>query len=242
MDANQWPQGIGVVHQQQVNKGGIIEGGGGGGGAGAGALNSKSGSYERKAIIRPQKEAALNCPRCNSTNTKFCYYNNYSLSQPRYFCGTLRNVPVGGGSRKNKHTTSRSSSSSSNPHLKKLNPDLTHNPNKIIPHQPHHDLNLAYNPVPPPPKSLFNFSLDGSGVENNGNYGISVQDNQPVVLHIRGGGDDAAAGRSLFLPYEELNLKTDHHEIEDQRRNKGESTTTGYCWNGMLGGAAGSTW
>ncbi|GMH05455.1 hypothetical protein Nepgr_007295 [Nepenthes gracilis] len=52
------------------------------------------------------------CPRCNSSNTKFCYYNNYSLSQPRYFCkgcrrywtqgGTLRNVPVGGGCRKSK--------------------------------------------------------------------------------------------------------------------------------------------
>ncbi|EEF39024.1 hypothetical protein RCOM_0716180 [Ricinus communis] len=57
---------------------------------------------ERKS--RPQEQ--LNCPRCNSTNTKFCYYNNYSLTQPRYFCktcrrywtegGSLRNVPVGG--------------------------------------------------------------------------------------------------------------------------------------------------
>lgn len=55
----------------------------------------------------PQK-----CPRCDSTNTKFCYYNNYCLTQPRYFCktcrrywtqgGTQRNVPVGGGSRKGK--------------------------------------------------------------------------------------------------------------------------------------------
>ncbi len=54
------------------------------------------------------------CPRCQSLNTKFCYYNNYSLTQPRHFCkncrrywtagGTLRNVPVGGGCRKNKRT------------------------------------------------------------------------------------------------------------------------------------------
>ncbi|KVH96885.1 dof zinc finger protein DOF3.5-like [Cynara cardunculus var. scolymus] len=53
----------------------------------------------------------LNCPRCESTNTKFCYYNNYNKTQPRYFCkackrhwtkgGTLRTVPIGGG-RKNK--------------------------------------------------------------------------------------------------------------------------------------------
>lgn len=55
--------------------------------------------------------AAQKCPRCESTNTKFCYYNNYNLSQPRHFCktcrrywtkgGALRNVPVGGGCRRN---------------------------------------------------------------------------------------------------------------------------------------------
>ncbi|XP_039048985.1 dof zinc finger protein DOF1.4-like, partial [Hibiscus syriacus] len=60
-----------------------------------------------------QQQQALKCPRCDSSNTKFCYYNNYSLSQPRHFCkackrywtngGTLRNVPVGGGCRKNRH-------------------------------------------------------------------------------------------------------------------------------------------
>ncbi|VFQ67937.1 unnamed protein product [Cuscuta campestris] len=72
--------------------------------------NCGGATIERK--IRPQKDEPVNCPRCNSTNTKFCYYNNYSLSQPRYFCktcrrywtegGSLRNIPVGGGSRKNR--------------------------------------------------------------------------------------------------------------------------------------------
>ncbi|XP_035544155.1 LOW QUALITY PROTEIN: dof zinc finger protein DOF3.5-like [Juglans regia] len=58
-------------------------------------------------------DISSNCPRCGSCNTKFCYYNNYSLTQPRYFCkgccrmywtkgGSLRNVPVGGGCRKNR--------------------------------------------------------------------------------------------------------------------------------------------
>ncbi|KAL5972558.1 hypothetical protein ACLOJK_039363 [Asimina triloba] len=66
-------------------------------------------------------EQALKCPRCDSSNTKFCYYNNYSLSQPRHFCkackrywtrgGTLRNVPVGGGCRKNKRVKKPVSSS-----------------------------------------------------------------------------------------------------------------------------------
>lgn len=61
---------------------------------------------------QPQDQQALKCPRCDSSNTKFCYYNNYSLSQPRHFCkackrywtrgGTLRSVPIGGGCRKNK--------------------------------------------------------------------------------------------------------------------------------------------
>lgn len=59
----------------------------------------------------PPEPEHLPCPRCESTNTKFCYYNNYNFSQPRHFCkgcrrywthgGTLRDIPVGGGSRKN---------------------------------------------------------------------------------------------------------------------------------------------
>ncbi|KAJ7299849.1 hypothetical protein O6H91_Y136300 [Diphasiastrum complanatum] len=65
-------------------------------------------------------EEILKCPRCDSSHTKFCYYNNYSLAQPRHFCrtckrywtkgGALRNVPVGGGCRKNKRTKQRSAS------------------------------------------------------------------------------------------------------------------------------------
>ncbi|OIW15762.1 hypothetical protein TanjilG_04297 [Lupinus angustifolius] len=78
-------------------------------------LTSSNSQQERKP--RSEPEHALKCPRCDSTNTKFCYYNNYSLSQPRYFCksckrywtkgGTLRNVPVGGGCRKAKRSSSK---------------------------------------------------------------------------------------------------------------------------------------
>uniref|UniRef100_A0A7N0RHA0 Dof zinc finger protein n=1 Tax=Kalanchoe fedtschenkoi TaxID=63787 RepID=A0A7N0RHA0_KALFE len=72
----------------------------------------------------------LKCPRCDSSNTKFCYYNNYNLSQPRHYCknckrywtkgGTLRNIPVGGASRKitkrpSSTTTTTTTSSPSNP-------------------------------------------------------------------------------------------------------------------------------
>ncbi|KAK4771453.1 hypothetical protein SAY87_031985 [Trapa incisa] len=122
MDTAQWPQGLLVKPLEEIivpiptttalcapKPSGNIT-----------ASNSNGGA-ERKP--RPQKEQALNCPRCNSSNTKFCYYNNYSLTQPRYFCktcrrywtegGSLRNIPVGGGSRKNKGRPSSSASSAS---------------------------------------------------------------------------------------------------------------------------------
>ncbi|GMI82352.1 hypothetical protein HRI_001904500 [Hibiscus trionum] len=73
-----------------------------------------------------QQNPPQKCPRCESLNTKFCYYNNYSLSQPRYFCktcrrywtqgGTLRNVPVGGGCRKGKRTKVSPSGENSRSH------------------------------------------------------------------------------------------------------------------------------
>ncbi|EOA27635.1 hypothetical protein CARUB_v10023783mg [Capsella rubella] len=81
---------------------------------------------------------AQNCPRCESPNTKFCYYNNYSLSQPRYFCkscrrywtkgGTLRNVPVGGGCRRNKRSSSFSKNNNNNKSINFHNDPLHQNP------------------------------------------------------------------------------------------------------------------
>ncbi|XP_065865141.1 dof zinc finger protein DOF2.1-like [Euphorbia lathyris] len=119
-------------------------------------------SQERKA--RPTQEEALKCPRCDSMNTKFCYYNNYSLSQPRYFCkscrrywtkgGTLRNVPVGGGCRKNKRSSSSSSTTSSSsistrkpqidPHLITSNPLLSSLHPTTTPYDSN-DLTLAFS-------------------------------------------------------------------------------------------------
>ncbi|XP_047055258.1 dof zinc finger protein 5-like [Lolium rigidum] len=64
-------------------------------------------SAEARAAAAP-----LPCPRCRSRETKFCYFNNYNVNQPRHFCkachrywtagGALRNVPVGAGRRKNR--------------------------------------------------------------------------------------------------------------------------------------------
>ncbi|KAE9589694.1 putative transcription factor C2C2-Dof family [Lupinus albus] len=129
MDTTQWPQEMVVKPIEEI----VV-------------TKAATTSLERKPMT--QKEQALNCPRCDSTNTKFCYYNNYSLTQPRYFCkacrrywtegGTLRNIPVGGGSRKNKRSSTSLSSASSN---KKVSDLLTpQNPNV----HDGHDLNLAF--------------------------------------------------------------------------------------------------
>ncbi|XP_020592003.1 dof zinc finger protein DOF3.6-like [Phalaenopsis equestris] len=93
----------------------------------------------------------LNCPRCDSTNTKFCYYNNYSLAQPRHFCksckrywtrgGTLRNVPVGGGSRKNKRSKKSSQSHRPSSSIADTTPSL--------PQPPPTDLNSLLYAFPP---------------------------------------------------------------------------------------------
>ncbi|KAK8641293.1 hypothetical protein V6N13_010708 [Hibiscus sabdariffa] len=114
------------------------------------SVNSK-GQQERKP--RPQHEQALKCPRCDSTNTKFCYYNNYSLSQPRYFCkscrrywtkgGTLRNVPVGGGCRKNKRSSSKRSQDQ--PLTPNTNPLITTTTTHLPPlNYDTNDLSLAF--------------------------------------------------------------------------------------------------
>ncbi|XP_039042306.1 cyclic dof factor 1-like [Hibiscus syriacus] len=74
----------------------------------------ESSKNEEKTLKKPDK--ILPCPRCNSKETKFCYYNNYNVNQPRHFCkncqrywtagGAMRNVPVGAGRRKTKSSSS----------------------------------------------------------------------------------------------------------------------------------------
>ncbi|KAK8500402.1 hypothetical protein V6N12_013926 [Hibiscus sabdariffa] len=147
---------------------------------------------------RPPEQ--LNCPRCNSTNTKFCYYNNYSLTQPRYFCktcrrywtdgGSLRNVPVGGGSRKNRRPLLSPSSSASAKvsDLKPNNFSHTSSQNPKL-HNGQQDLNLGF-----PAKLLlgFSFELLRAGMESRGlnslvpapapySTGFSMQDHKPTL-------------------------------------------------------------
>ncbi|KAJ0790021.1 putative transcription factor C2C2-Dof family [Helianthus annuus] len=70
---------------------------------------------QTKNLKKPDK--ILPCPRCTSMDTKFCYYNNYNVNQPRHFCkscqrywtagGAMRTMAVGAGRRKNKNSASQ---------------------------------------------------------------------------------------------------------------------------------------
>ncbi|OAY31165.1 dof zinc finger protein DOF5.4 [Manihot esculenta] len=92
---------------------------------GGGRLFNGGGGDRRLRPHHHQNHQALKCPRCDSLNTKFCYYNNYNLSQPRHFCkscrrywtkgGVLRNVPVGGGCRKTKRSKPKQATSTADP-------------------------------------------------------------------------------------------------------------------------------
>ncbi|KAG8385533.1 hypothetical protein BUALT_Bualt03G0055100 [Buddleja alternifolia] len=140
----------------------------------------------------PPHQPPLKCPRCDSSNTKFCYYNNYSLSQPRHFCkackrywtrgGTLRNVPVGGGCRKNKRVKRPQQPSNGGDGISSAAAATT-NPNvqsqiDLTPTSNHINNPLFYSQLPTNPHEL-NFPFSSFRVSNdhhnNGGYDHHIQ-------------------------------------------------------------------
>ncbi|GAB4831227.1 hypothetical protein Ancab_005239 [Ancistrocladus abbreviatus] len=125
----------------------------------------KRGNQQQQQQQQQQSEP-LKCPRCDSTNTKFCYYNNYNKSQPRHFCktckrhwtngGTLRNVPVGGWQEKqasstNTTTTASTFSNTSSAHM----PIQAQNQRVNFPLPLGHDQkNLSETLIRQPPSSI----------------------------------------------------------------------------------------
>lgn len=75
-------------------------------------VEEKDTEDDHRKAAEKRAEKIIACPRCNSMDTKFCYFNNYNVNQPRHFCkgcqrywtagGALRNVPIGAGRRKAK--------------------------------------------------------------------------------------------------------------------------------------------
>jgi hypothetical protein len=89
--------------------------------SGANAANAAKGGAKPPL---PKPDYTVSCPRCKSDDTKFCYYNNYNIKQPRFYCkgccrywtegGMLRNVRVGAGKRKNKKAAERMAAAATN--------------------------------------------------------------------------------------------------------------------------------
>nr|AZL49124.1 Dof transcription factor 01 [Boehmeria nivea] len=140
----------------------------------------------------PEQEQ-LKCPRCESLNTKFCYYNNYNLSQPRHFCkncrrywtkgGALRNIPVGGGTRKASASASASAAataakrSSANP--KRPAPSPSPSPAPRHPDPPQHDPHRLFGAPPEVPGSFSSLLASNGafeGLAQVGPGGSSGQD------------------------------------------------------------------
>lgn len=166
-------------------------------------------------------QTPLRCPRCDSSNTKFCYYNNYSLAQPRHFCksckrywtrgGTLRNVPVGGGCRKNKRMKKQPSNSNPTASAKIDQPNwLSNSINQIFHHNSNYnsslDGNHGFGGILPVTSTTSGFDLQSQA----SSLGYLGQSNQFQNLQQSGIIDEYQIFGSSFLssfklPYEEFN-------------------------------------
>ncbi|CAN6931254.1 unnamed protein product, partial [Brassica oleracea] len=175
---------------------------------GPGENNTTTTMEGRKA--RPQEK--VNCPICNSTNTKFCYYNNYSLTQPRYFCkgsrrywtqgGILRNVPVGGSSHYKKTKNKKSSTrlaSPSKPKLLDLNPPIIFS--SQIPNKASKDLNLLSFPVMQEHHHGMSQFLHMPKIENANTSSSIYASSSPVsALELLRSNGVSSRGINTFLP------------------------------------------
>ncbi|XVE83764.1 hypothetical protein DITRI_Ditri16bG0112800 [Diplodiscus trichospermus] len=141
---------------------------------------SETSNPQEKTLKKPDK--ILPCPRCNSMDTKFCYYNNYNVNQPRHFCkncqrywtagGTIRNVPVGAGRRKNKNSAS---------HYRHISvSEALQNARTDIPNGVHHPALKAND------KTMRNTAQNGFHKPEELRFPVSYRDGENGVEHSNG--------------------------------------------------------
>ncbi|KAK8489178.1 hypothetical protein V6N13_025043 [Hibiscus sabdariffa] len=162
---------------------------------------------------KPRMEISPNCPRCGYSHTKFCYYNNYSLTPPRYFCkgcrrywtkgGSLRNVPVGGGCHKNRRgkssrlpTTGVHSKSLSCGSIRHSYAPVESNCSSAISEDSHIDLTLVYANFlnNQQPKNKSGFKVPESCKEFNPSLEFSTLSNTNMESSIQLPGEDGLIG------------------------------------------------
>ncbi|CAL1377450.1 unnamed protein product [Linum trigynum] len=213
------------------------------------ATTTSSPSPARQATSDQQQQqqqqlgVVIKCPRCDSPNTKFCYYNNYSLSQPRHFCktcrrywtkgGALRNVPIGGASRKSKKQQQLKPSSSSS-----SSAAATTSSSEIGGFKFFHHPAGGLNSPPPPPQMDFNlkdlslmpnynlhnqFSFDAavSAPTPSPPLGFSLEPPTMTMMMMRGGGAGGSmnVNTSLASSIESLSCMNQdlHWKLQQQR-------------------------
>ncbi|KAF4399055.1 hypothetical protein G4B88_023649, partial [Cannabis sativa] len=193
--------------------------------------NMLGSSDQRRNITRPQKDQAVNCPRCNSTNTKFCYYNNYSLTQPRYFCKTCR-----------RYWTEVQQQLSA---MELLKTGMASR-----------GLMSSFMAMPPANNSDHNhnngFSLGGEFKPNNNNnnnnsssLGFDLDHGYGQEHHQTGfgSGQDHINGARLLFPNNHQDMKqvsattSGRGERDNNQDHSNNNNSNGY-WNGMLGGGS----
>ncbi|XP_038983209.1 cyclic dof factor 3-like [Phoenix dactylifera] len=166
---------------------------------------NETGGSQEKMIKKPDK--ILPCPRCGSLDTKFCYYNNYNANQPRHFCkhcqrywtagGTIRNVPVGAGRRKNKNSASQfrhnSVSNATFQTVRPEVPDPLHHP----PIEPNGTV-LSFGSDAPLRESMASvFNLAKKTMKNCNRNGFHRPEEQVTPLPAVENGDDQSSGSSV---------------------------------------------
>ncbi|KAL3015939.1 hypothetical protein AAZX31_06G185500 [Glycine max] len=151
-------------------------------------------------------------------DTKFCYYNNYNVNQPRYFCkacqrywtagGTMRNVPVGAGRRKNKNSASHYRHITISEALQAARIDAA-------PNGTHHLLKpngrvLSFGLELDPPicdsmASVLNLTAEKKGTLNNNSRNNNNNNNN--------NGDDCSSASSITVSNEENGKSTSQESI-----------------------------
>ncbi|CAH2065043.1 unnamed protein product [Thlaspi arvense] len=201
--------------------------------------NNQQTTADGKTLKKPTK--ILPCPRCKSMDTKFCYYNNYNINQPRHFCkacqrywtagGTMRNVPVGAGRRKNKSSSShyRHITISEALEAARLDQGLQANTRVLSFGQQQHAA-----PMTTPVMKLNGDQKVPNGARNGFHHGLP--DHQRVVARVENG-DDCSSGSSVTTSVDESRAQS-CRVVEPQMNNNnvnGYACIPGvpwpYTWN-----------
>ncbi|KAI4319665.1 hypothetical protein MLD38_033242 [Melastoma candidum] len=172
---------------------------------------------QAKSFKKPDK--IIPCPRCNSLETKFCYFNNYNVNQPRHFCrncqrywtagGTMRNVPVGAGRRKNKQLPFQYCQMVASPNPDSANQILCsigESTPGVLKFSPETSKSKLMETMLAPADNKEESASCGSSITVNGVRGRTHKDGQPNTCNNEGSTHSLSSGSvpACFVPLNQL--------------------------------------